>query len=149
MTLREDIISYEVSLRLGRKKKEASSEAFGSEDAYLLIEKSEEYKSVQSEMNMKMQEAYLTLEDHLDKLAELRDDAQANGKFAAAVSAEVSRGKAAGLYTSKSEISLINEESMSEEELMKRIQQLRTNSGSTVTSLVITDGVIDAEFSER
>lgn len=149
MTFREDIISYETSVRMGRTKKESSEKFFGSPDAYQLIEKSAEYENVKTEINMKMQEAFLTLEDHLEKLAELRDDAQANGKFAAAVSAEVSRGRAAGLYTNKTEISLINEETMSEEELMRRIQQLRSTSGSTVQSLTLTEGVIDAEFTER
>lgn len=46
-------------------------------------------------------EAQVTLEGHLNKLAELRDMAIEDGQFSAAITAEVSRGKAAGLYTDK------------------------------------------------
>ena len=46
----------------------------------------------------------LTLEKHLKTLAELRDKAAKNCMFSAAVTAEVARGKAAGLYTDKHEI---------------------------------------------
>lgn len=46
-------------------------------------------------------EAQVTLEGHLNKLAELRDMAIDDGQWNAAITAEVSRGKAAGLYTEK------------------------------------------------
>ena len=46
-------------------------------------------------------EAQVTLEGHLNKLAELRDMAVEEGQFSAAITAEVSRGKAAGLYTER------------------------------------------------
>lgn len=46
----------------------------------------------------------LTLEDHLDKLAELRDAAADNGQFSSAVSAEKARGQAAGLYVEKQHV---------------------------------------------
>ncbi len=45
----------------------------------------------------------LTLEKHLDKLEEIRDAALKAGNFGAAVTAEVSRGKAVGLYIERSE----------------------------------------------
>lgn len=45
--------------------------------------------------------AQMTLEQHLDDLKRLRDAAEKDGKFGPAVSAEVSRGKAAGLYVDK------------------------------------------------
>lgn len=48
-------------------------------------------------------EAILTLESHMEELAKLRDAAAADGKWQAAISAEISRGKAAGLYTEKVE----------------------------------------------
>lgn len=47
--------------------------------------------------------ADLTLESHLAALNALRDKAAAAEQFSAAVSAEVSRGKACGLYVEKSE----------------------------------------------
>ena len=46
-------------------------------------------------------EAQVTLEGHLNKLAELRDMAISDGLINAAITAEVSRGKAAGLYTDR------------------------------------------------
>lgn len=45
----------------------------------------------------------LDLQDHLEKLEEIRDLAMDKGNFGAAVSSEVSRGKAAGLYIERSE----------------------------------------------
>ncbi|HSX63426.1 MAG TPA: terminase small subunit, partial [Pseudoxanthomonas sp.] len=42
--------------------------------------------------------AQITLEQHLKDLKDLRDAALSEGKYSAAVSAEVARGKAAGLY---------------------------------------------------
>lgn len=47
------------------------------------------------------QKSMLTLEDHIEKLKELRDAALADGKYAAAVSAEMARGKVCGLYVEK------------------------------------------------
>jgi phage terminase small subunit len=47
----------------------------------------------------------LTLEDHLTKLADLRDKAEKDGKYAAAISAETNRGRAAGLYKDRLEVS--------------------------------------------
>ena len=48
--------------------------------------------------------AQLTLESHLAKLAELRDEARQRGQLSAAISAEGLRGKAAGLYVTRQEI---------------------------------------------
>src|SRR5262249_25183359 len=44
-----------------------------------------------------------SLEQHLAKLAELRDKAAAAGKFGDAISAEVSRGRALGYYIERRE----------------------------------------------
>jgi hypothetical protein len=46
----------------------------------------------------------LTLEKHLAALEELRDEARNIGQLSAAINAEVSRGKAAGLYVARQEI---------------------------------------------
>jgi hypothetical protein len=48
-------------------------------------------------------ETHCTLESHLAKLAELRDQAQLAGKYGEAISAEVNRGKALGFYVTRSE----------------------------------------------
>lgn len=47
--------------------------------------------------------AQVTLASHLDKLATLRDAAAGLNQFAAAISAEVNRGKVAGLYVERTE----------------------------------------------
>ncbi|WP_261532587.1 terminase small subunit [Burkholderia multivorans] len=52
-----------------------------------------------------LERAQLTLEQHLSDLKRLRDLAEKNGKYAPAVAAEISRGKASGLYVEKIELS--------------------------------------------
>lgn len=47
------------------------------------------------------EKAQITLEQHLDDLKRLRDLAESDGKFSAAVTAEINRGKASGLYVEK------------------------------------------------
>lgn len=51
------------------------------------------------------EQAQLTLQRHLEDLRVLRDDAVKISQFGAAIAAEVARGKAAGLYVTKTEIS--------------------------------------------
>ena len=48
--------------------------------------------------------ARMTLEGHLDDLRVLRDEARDLGQMGAAISAEVSRGKAAGYYVDRKEL---------------------------------------------
>ena len=47
--------------------------------------------------------AAMTLESHLQTLADLRDAAQSARQFSAAIAAEIARGKAAGVHVEKSE----------------------------------------------
>lgn len=49
--------------------------------------------------------ALLTYESHLKRLAELAEAAAAAGQFSAAITAEVNRGKVAGLYIEKKQVS--------------------------------------------
>ena len=48
--------------------------------------------------------AQITLEDHLNALKKLRDDAAMVNQFSAAITAEVHRGKASGFYMDKSKL---------------------------------------------
>jgi phage terminase small subunit len=50
-----------------------------------------------------IEEAGLTLEGHIRKLAALRDAAENAEQFSAAITAEVNRGKVAGFYTERVE----------------------------------------------
>lgn len=52
-----------------------------------------------------VQKAQITLESHLERLAELSRKAEEAAQFSAAITAETNRGKAAGLYTEKHELS--------------------------------------------
>lgn len=53
-----------------------------------------------------VENAQFTLESHLGKLAALRDAALKEGKYAAAIQAEIARGKAAGITNEKPELTL-------------------------------------------
>jgi len=54
-----------------------------------------------------VEECKITLKQHLNDLKRLRDKAEQDEKWQAAISAEVNRGKAAGLYVDKVEHSNI------------------------------------------
>ena len=54
--------------------------------------------------NGEVRKVSLTLEEHLDKLAELRDAAVGDGAYAAAISAEKARGQVVGLYVEKQQV---------------------------------------------
>lgn len=76
-----------------------------------------------------VEKAQLTLEAHLEKLAYLRDKAETRENFPAAITAEVSRGKAAGLYVERRELTgkdgaPLNPASLSPEEREREITLL-------------------------
>lgn len=48
-----------------------------------------------------IEKAKMTLENHLEELATLRDKAKEEGQLSAAIQAEIARGKAAGFYSSE------------------------------------------------
>ncbi len=54
-------------------------------------------------MNVAAIRSEITLETHLNDLAELRDEARQAKQFAAAISAEVARGKASGVHVEKTD----------------------------------------------
>ena len=66
----------------------------------------------------------VTFGRHVKKLADIRDQAIDKGNLTAAVSAEVQRGRAAGLYVERKEVRTGSLESLSEIEIKKRIQKL-------------------------
>lgn len=53
-----------------------------------------------------IQAKQLTLDTHLDDLKALRNMAIKDGKFQAAISAEIARGKAAGVHIERSEVKI-------------------------------------------
>ena len=70
--------------------------------------------------------ADVTFDNHVTKLAEIRDAALEKGNFTAAVAAEKSRGQAAGLYVSRSEVLVGKIDQMSRDEVMNEIRRLQS-----------------------
>ena len=66
----------------------------------------------------------VTYEGHVAELARLREAALKKGSFSSAVNAEVSRGKAAGLYIDRKIIKTGKLEDMSEQELEAKMKQI-------------------------
>jgi len=77
------------------------------------------------ELRKEVQEKYgITFEKHLTELAKLRDDAMKKGAWAAAINAEVARGKAGGLYVDQKLVMTKNLDQLSEEELEAKMKQI-------------------------
>ena len=77
------------------------------------------------ELREEIQQKYeVTFEKHIKELARIREDALKKGSFSSAVNAEVSRGKAAGLYIEQKIIKTGKLEDMSEAELEARMKQI-------------------------
>ena len=66
----------------------------------------------------------VTFERHISELGKIRQDALNKGAWAAAVNAEVARGKAAGLYIEQKIIRTGKLDDLSEEELEKRMKEI-------------------------
>ena len=81
----------------------------------------------------------LTLSSHLVDLKEIRDQALQNGSYSSAVAAEVARGKAAGLYVNKSELTINRIEQMSKEEVIERLNQIYQGTGGALPNSKIID----------
>lgn len=77
------------------------------------------------ELRAEVQEKYgITLDKHVTELAKLRDDARNKGAWAAAINAEVARGKVGGLYVDQKMILTKNLDNMSEKELELKLKQI-------------------------
>lgn len=74
-----------------------------------------------------LEKAQITLETHLRDLQILRDKADASEKYGPAVAAEISRGKASGLYVERVEHAGKIEITMTDEELDAKLAKLIAN----------------------
>lgn len=92
-----DLNATQAAIRAGYSEKTAGS--IGSEN----LQKPEIAAEITRRRAKLAEKAGLTLENHLAALNDLRNAASAAEQFSAAVSAEVSRGKACGLYVDKTE----------------------------------------------
>ena len=69
-----------------------------------------------------VEQVQITLKNHLEKLAELRDKADASEKWQAAIQAEIARGKVSGLYVDKVEhTGKIEVESLTDDDIDRQI----------------------------
>ena len=66
----------------------------------------------------------VTYERHISELGKIREAALKKGAFSAANNAEVARGKAAGLYVTRSELTVNRVDTMSKEEVLERMKEL-------------------------
>ena len=78
-------------------------------------------QGLQAELDKKYE---VTFSRHVRELAKIRDQAIDKGNLTAAVSAEVQRGRAAGLYVERKEVRTGTLDSLSEIEIKERIQKL-------------------------
>ena len=90
-------------------------------------------------MTRERERAAVSMESHLTELSRLRDEAADSGQISSAISAEISRGKVAGLYIEKKEVTVNKIESMSDDELRAKLQELINGSNIKVVEHV-SDG---------
>ena len=90
--------------------------------------------------------ATLTLAKHLNNLEKIRDEAFSNKAFGAAVTAEINRGKAAGLYIDRKELLVSKVHTMSKTDIIQRIQEIHQESGG---SLPIIEGEAQVMVGDR
>jgi phage terminase small subunit len=87
--------------------------------------------------------ASLSLGNHLVDLKEIRNGAMRNGAWSAAVTAEVARGKAAGLYINRSELVVNKVETMDKEQILDRLKELYYETGGILPMGTIIEGEAD------
>lgn len=92
----------------------------------------------------------VTFENHVKKMAEIRDMALADKNYASAVAAEKARGQVAGLYIARHEIMIGKIDQMSREEVLAEIKKLQEEypmlAASTAPKQDITPVIEDATF---
>ena len=66
----------------------------------------------------------VSLESHLSTLHDLREEARDQGQVSAAITAEVHRGKAGGLYIDRREILTAKIDMMSKDDILTRLEEL-------------------------
>lgn len=79
----------------------AKNDAAADTSAYEILSRPEVKAFYDAMIAETAKDAKITLEAHLARLKELADAAASEGKYSAAVAAEIARGKASGLYIEK------------------------------------------------
>ena len=91
----------------------------------------------------RLQKHEVTYAKHIAELDRIKDKALKKGSFSSAVNAEVSRGKAAGLYIDRKIIKHVKLEDMTEEQLEIKMAQIEEDYAS-----LLSDDIIDVSESE-
>ena len=86
-----------------------TSTAVINNEASLLMKRHEIAMRVEEIRNPIIKKAQITLESHLEELEALREMAKDKSQINAAISAEIARGKASGLYVEKQDVNLTGE----------------------------------------
>ena len=81
----------------------------------------------------------VSLENHLSTLHDLREEAKDQGQISAAITAEVHRGKAGGLYIDRREILTAKIDMMSKDDLLTRLEEL-------IKKRALESNVIEGDF---
>jgi hypothetical protein len=78
---------------------------------------------IELEMSLAERDA-ISLESHLGTLHDLREEAKDQGQIAAAITAEVHRGTAGGLYIDRREVLTAKIDLMSKDDILTRLEEL-------------------------
>ena len=90
----------------------------------------------------------VTFENHVKKMAEIRDMALADKQYASAVAAEKARGQVAGLYIARHEVLIGKIDQMSREEVMAEIKKLQEEFPALASSASMKNLIEDVPFEE-
>ena len=93
---------------------------------------------IELEMSLAERDA-ISLESHLGTLHDLREDAKDQGQIAAAITAEVHRGKAGGLYIDRREVLTAKIDLMSKDDILTRLETL-------IKKRAANSNVLEGEF---
>ena len=85
----------------------------------------------------------ISLENHLSTLHDLREEAKDQGQISAAITAEVHRGKAGGLYIDRREILTAKIDMMSKDDILTRLEQLIKKRATPIEGEVIRERLTD------
>ena len=83
----------------------------------------------------------ISLETHLSTLHDLREEAKDQGQISAAITAEVHRGKAGGLYIDRREILTAKIDLMSKDDILTRLEEL-------IKKRATDSNVIEGDFTQ-
>jgi len=95
---------------------------------------------IELEMSLAERDA-VSLESHLSTLHDLREEAKDQGQISAAITAEVHRGKAGGLYIDRREVLTAKIDLMSKDDILTRLEEL-------IKKRANESNVIEGEFSQ-